>query len=108
MKRLLHGQELDETTETILKNPASVLVYDEDGLVNVDDSEDGIERLYEAGKALLDAIEFVRVTLSSFLFGVGAISNILLFCILLFSSLDHSPENVVVFISRPLLKERKV
>ena len=60
MKRLLHGQELDETTETILKNPASVLVYDEDGLVNVDESEDGIERLYDAGKALLDAIEFVR------------------------------------------------
>jgi hypothetical protein len=59
MKRLLHGQELDETTETILKNPASVLVYDEDGLVVVDESEDGIERLYEAGKALLDAIEFV-------------------------------------------------
>ena len=60
MKRLLHGQELDETTETILKNPASVLVYDEDGLVNVDESDDGIERLYDAGKALLDAIEFVR------------------------------------------------
>ena len=60
MNRLLHGQELDETTETILKNPASVLVYDEDGFVNVDESEDGIERLYDAGKSLLDAIEFVR------------------------------------------------
>jgi hypothetical protein len=60
MRRLLHGQELDETTEGILKNPASVLFYSEDGLVNVEDSEDGIERIYEAGKALLDAIEFVR------------------------------------------------
>ena len=59
MRRLLHGQELDEGTESILKNPASVLVYEEDGMVNVEDSEDGIERMYEAGKTLLDAIEFV-------------------------------------------------
>jgi hypothetical protein len=64
MRRLLHGQELDEATESILKNPASVLVYDEDGLVNVEDSEDGIERMYEAGKTLLDAIEFVRYIVS--------------------------------------------
>ena len=88
MKRLLHGQELDDITETILKNPASVLVYDEDGLVNVDESEDGIERLHEAGKALLDAIEFVR-------WCYGALSGSLLFvycCLfyLFFSSFEHT------------------
>jgi hypothetical protein len=63
MRRLLHGQEIDETTKIILRNPASVLVYDAEGLVDVEESEVGIERIYEAGKALLDALEFVSETL---------------------------------------------
>jgi hypothetical protein len=61
MRRLLHGHEIDETTESILKNPAAVLVYNEQGQVDVDESDEGIERIYDAGKALLDAIEFVRI-----------------------------------------------
>jgi hypothetical protein len=115
MKRLLHGQELDETTETILKNPASVLVYDEDGLVNVDESEDGIERLYEAGKALLDAIEFVSFffALSHFVrtqlaFCFEIMILILIVCPFRFlRMLNHSPVNVVVFISRQLPNVQK-
>lgn len=63
MRRLLHGQEIDEKTESILKNPASALFYDDDGLVDVDESEEGIDRIYEAGKALLDAMEFVSKAL---------------------------------------------
>lgn len=62
MRRLLHGQEIDETTKGILRNPASVLLYDETGQVNVEESELGIERIYEAGKALLEALEFVSGT----------------------------------------------
>ena len=61
MNRLLHGHEISESTDTILKNPAAALVYDQDGLVDIEDSEEGIERIYEAGKALLDAIEFVSI-----------------------------------------------
>lgn len=62
MRRLLHGHEIDETIESILKNPAAVLVYNEEGQVDIDESDEGIDRIYDAGKALLDAIEFVGIT----------------------------------------------
>jgi hypothetical protein len=60
LRRLQHGLEIDEYTEVTLKNPASALVYDEEGLVDVDESEEGIERIYQAGKVMLEATEFVR------------------------------------------------
>lgn len=59
MRRLLQGLEINEYTEKTLQNPASALVYTSDGAVNVEESDDGIEKIYEAGKALLDAIEYV-------------------------------------------------
>jgi hypothetical protein len=61
MKRLLLGYEIDPHTEELLKNPASALVYDDHGLVDVDESDEGIDKVYEAGKTLLESIEFVRV-----------------------------------------------
>jgi hypothetical protein len=61
MRRLLESHEIDTETEKLLKNPASALVYDDDGLVDVDESEDGIEHIYAAGKALLEAMEFVSI-----------------------------------------------
>lgn len=66
MNRLLHGHEISESIENILRNPAAVLIYDGEGLVDIEESEDGIERIYEAGKALLDAIEFVSPRASWF------------------------------------------
>lgn len=68
MRRLLESHEIDQETEKLLKNPAAALVYDEDGLVDVDESEDGIEQIYAAGKALLEAMEFVSTwTIDCFL-----------------------------------------
>jgi hypothetical protein len=63
MKRLLLGYEIDPYTEELLKNPASALVYDDNGLVDVDESDEGIDKIYEAGKTLLESIEFVREAL---------------------------------------------
>ena len=60
MRRLLQGLDIDEGMEKVLKNPASALVYDEEGLVDVDESEPGIENIYDAGKALHEAIEYPR------------------------------------------------
>jgi len=60
MRRLLQGMDLAESIETILKNPASALIYDEDGRVDVDASDEGVEQIYQAGKALQDAIDFPR------------------------------------------------
>jgi Exocyst complex component Sec3 len=60
MKRLLQGLELNAEAEKLLRNPASYLVYDRDGLVDVERSEAGVEQIYESGKALQEAIEYPR------------------------------------------------
>ena len=61
IRRLLTGLDIDHEMERALKNPASVLVYeDEEGTVDVDASEAGVEQIYEAGKALQEAIEYPR------------------------------------------------
>jgi hypothetical protein len=60
MKRLLQGLELNEEAEKLLRNPASYLVYDNDGSVDVERSEAGVEQIYESGKALQEAIEYPR------------------------------------------------
>lgn len=57
MHRLLKGLVIDEELELILGNPASALVYDEAGNIQVEDSEDGVDRVYDAGKALQEATE---------------------------------------------------
>lgn len=57
MRRLLKGLVIDEELEMVLGNPASALVYDEAGNILVEDSEDGVERIYDAGKALQEATE---------------------------------------------------
>jgi len=64
MRRLLESHEIDVETEKLLKNPASALVYDEEGLVDIEESEDSIDQVYAAGKALLEAMEFVSVPAS--------------------------------------------
>lgn len=114
MRRLLHGQEIDETTESILKNPASALVYDEDGLVDVEESEGGIDRIYEAGKSLLDAMEFVSETgLGGPLFShrvvlVVAIDLLLPHCFVFISLFVTSQKNAVASISRQFQSEQRV
>lgn len=60
MRRLLQGLEIEGDVEKILKNPASALLYDEDGLVDVDSSEPGLEQIYDAGKALQEAMEYPK------------------------------------------------
>lgn len=58
IRRLLIGLDMDEDLEAILKNPAQSLVYDESGLVDIEECEQGLEQIYDAGKALQDAIEY--------------------------------------------------
>lgn len=60
IRRLLNGLELDEEMERVLRNPAQALVYDGEGLVDIDASENGVEQIYDAGKALQEAIEYPR------------------------------------------------
>eukprot|EP00532_Pseudo-nitzschia_australis_P006925 CAMPEP_0168165398 /NCGR_PEP_ID=MMETSP0139_2-20121125/1467_1 /TAXON_ID=44445 /ORGANISM="Pseudo-nitzschia australis, Strain 10249 10 AB" /LENGTH=1262 /DNA_ID=CAMNT_0008082515 /DNA_START=355 /DNA_END=4142 /DNA_ORIENTATION=+ len=57
MRRLLKGLVIDEDLELILDNPASALVYDEAGNIQVEESEEGVDRVYDAGKALQEATE---------------------------------------------------
>jgi len=57
MRRLLKGLVIDEELELILGNPASALVYDEAGNIQVEESEEGVDRVYDAGKALQEATE---------------------------------------------------
>mmetsp|Transcript_13602 Transcript_13602/g.38277 ORF Transcript_13602/g.38277 Transcript_13602/m.38277 type:complete len:1292 (+) Transcript_13602:303-4178(+) len=57
MRHLLQGLVIDEDLELILGNPASALVYDEAGNIQVEESEDGVHRVYAAGKALQQATE---------------------------------------------------
>eukprot|EP00536_Pseudo-nitzschia_multiseries_P000513 jgi/Psemu1/233676/estExt_Genewise1.C_60177 len=57
MRHLLQGLVIDEDLELILGNPASALVYDEKGNIQVEESEDGVHRVYAAGKALQQATE---------------------------------------------------
>ncbi|CAJ1952747.1 unnamed protein product [Cylindrotheca closterium] len=57
MKRLLQGLTIQEDLEMILSNPAGALVYDDGGNIQVAESEGGVDRIYEAGKALQQATE---------------------------------------------------
>jgi hypothetical protein len=57
MRRLLKGLVIDEELELVLGNPASALVYDEAGNIQVEDSEEGVDRIYDAGKALQEATD---------------------------------------------------
>jgi hypothetical protein len=60
LKRLLGGLVLPSSLMKTLENPGSVIVYDNNGLVNVEASEEGVELINQAGQALkvaLDAAE---------------------------------------------------
>jgi hypothetical protein len=57
MRRLLQGLVIDSGLELIMGNPASALVYDGNGNIHVEASEEGVENIYEAGKALQEATE---------------------------------------------------
>jgi hypothetical protein len=57
MRRLLKGLVIDEELELILGNPASALVYDDAGNIQVEESEEGVDSIYDAGKALQEATE---------------------------------------------------
>ena len=57
MKRLLKNLVIDEELEMVLGNPASALVYDNAGMIQVEESEDGVNHIYDAGKALQEATE---------------------------------------------------
>lgn len=57
MRRLLKGLVIDEELELVLGNPASSLVYDDAGNIQVEESEDGVTRIYDAGKALQEATD---------------------------------------------------
>jgi hypothetical protein len=71
MRRLLQGLELDGEMEKILKNPASALIYDSTGAVDIEESEAGLELIYEAGKTLQEALEYPKRTGALFLKAVA-------------------------------------
>ena len=60
MRRLLKGLEIRDELDRVLKNPASALVYDEQGRIEVEQSEDGVDLVHEAGKALQSAMLHVQ------------------------------------------------
>ena len=57
LNRLLKGVDVARELERILKNPASALVYDESGSINVKASERGVDKIHEAGCALKEAMD---------------------------------------------------
>ena len=57
MRRLLKGLVIDEDLEMVLGNPAGALVYDEAGNIQVEESGEGVDQIYEAGKALQEATD---------------------------------------------------
>jgi len=57
MQRLLKGLVIDEELELVLGNPAGALVYDESGNIQVEESGEGVDQIYEAGKALQKATD---------------------------------------------------
>lgn len=57
LNRLLLGVDVAPQLERILKNPASALVYDEEGKINVKESERGVDKIHEAGLALKEAMD---------------------------------------------------
>jgi len=60
IRRLLDGLDIEEGLERVLHNPAQALVYDDIGGVDIEESEAGVEQIFEAGKALQEAIEYPR------------------------------------------------
>jgi len=60
MRRLLKGLEIPDELNRTLKNPASALVYEKDGRIEVDESQEGVDKIHEAGKALQDAMVHVQ------------------------------------------------
>lgn len=57
MKRLLKGLVIKGKLEEILSNPAGALVYDDEGNILVDECDGGVDKIYDAGKALQEATE---------------------------------------------------
>lgn len=60
MRRLLKGLEIPDELARTLKNPASALVYDNKGRIEVDESQEGVDNVHEAGRALQDAMLHVQ------------------------------------------------
>ena len=60
MRRLLKGLEIRDELDRVLKNPASALVYDREGRIEVDKSRDGVDDIHEAGRSLQDAMLHVQ------------------------------------------------
>lgn len=57
LTRLLGGLVLPPSLMSVLENPGSVIVYDNSGKVNVDESEEGVELISQAGQALKVALD---------------------------------------------------
>lgn len=60
MRRLLKGLEIEDELDRVLKNPASALVYDKEGRIEVDESQDGVLNIFDAGRSLQDAMLHVQ------------------------------------------------
>ncbi|CAB9497367.1 Pfam:Sec3 [Seminavis robusta] len=60
MRRLLKGLEIQDELDRVLKNPASALVYDKEGRIDFNESQDGVDNVHEAGRSLQDAMLHVQ------------------------------------------------
>ena len=60
LNRLLSGLEVPSNIEDILKNPGSKMVYTRSGNIDLEESEDGVEDIYQAGRSLKEAFDKVR------------------------------------------------
>jgi hypothetical protein len=71
LKRLLQGVDLDRSAEKILKNPASALVYSKEGELDIEKSDRGVDKIFNAGTTLKDAIDSARQAGGVHLLAVG-------------------------------------
>eukprot|EP00797_Seminavis_robusta_P004718 Sro1306_g261240.1 Pfam:Sec3 (922) ;mRNA; r:10148-12913 len=60
LQRLLKGLEIQDDLDLVLNNPASALVYDKEGRIEIDDSQDGVDKIHGAGRALQAAMLHVQ------------------------------------------------
>ena len=61
LKRLLMGVGIPKESEKVLKNPASALTYDGNGQIDIEASELGVDKIYQSGKALKEAMENAKL-----------------------------------------------
>jgi len=53
---LLNGLDMPDNVERVLDNPATALVYEAGGAIDIEASEHGVDKIHKAGKSLKEAL----------------------------------------------------